>query len=382
MLEKALEEIKEFIKDKELVNLRTDRSKDIEQTLISKGMSMKVLFEYAFRASATDHNTRIPCVCLKDGTVSYILKLSLINGRFECNGCRVVMYSEKCRMKNREYLWHDTGNGTTSTYITTRCTVCDMVDRVSSGNLCAGKVTCGNCVTNKYISACEDNDYEYLSTVIGRTGQTRVIARCKHDGYIRSIAQSKLCEGKVRCRVCQVAKYEKLLSKKNCKYLRHYGTSTYDTRIVYSTPSGEEYDVLLGSVLTSRFPVSRDNPWYQQHSVYAIEAKDEYGTYIKLGTANVPEARHKGLKILCESNVKTLATFPDRFGADKLETYLHNLFKEYRLDRSVVSHIIGNEEAYKNKHGEIVMVKDGWTEWFSCSIAETLYSLDFSKIEV
>lgn len=379
MIEKAIEEIKEFIKDKRLVATSMKNTKETEDLLVLKGFNIMVMWDYSFRAHDKTTNTSIPCVCLNDGQVSYYNRTHLIKGKIRCEGCRVDLYKEMCKKNSREYLGHEAGENVC--YVITKCIYDGEVSKVTSSELLANNIRCKSCTTNKYKTHCKNIGYEYLGEVRDSTNKTRIVARCPNDGYIRAFSTGTLISEKIMCRFCQVKRYSDLLSTKNCTYKKHYPKGNH-TFVVYTNNNGDEFEISSGNLKRLKFPISKDTHWLQEHSVYAIEAKDEKGTYIKIGTANFPEQRYLELKILCESNIKTLATYENRFMANSLETYLHRLFKENSLTASDVNNIIGKSMNARRVDGEGVRIKDGATEWFSGSIAETLYSLDFAKIKV
>lgn len=378
MIEKALEEIKEFIKDKKQVDCRLTGRVETEELLRASGFEMLVLWDYSFRLSDKTTATSIPCICLKDGHINYFTRNHVDRCNITCEGCRVTAYKEACSKIHREYVSYESDS--VGCYVTAVCKFDGDISRIRTNHLFSRNFTCKTCTTNKYKKLCEDIEYEYLGEYLLNNWKM-IVARCKHDGNIRVVRSSDICSGQIGCKVCQVNKYSKSLSRKDCKYLSHsmVGKCTY---VKYVNSVGEHLEATSGQICNVKFPVSNDTHWHQRHSVYVIEAKHNGETYLKIGTANVPEVRHEQLNILCESSVKTLATYDNRFKANSLETYLHRLFSKYSANRETISEIVGKSTRRKRKSGERVRIKDGVTEWFSGSIAETLYSMEFSTIEV
>jgi len=359
-IEKALLEIEIYLKDK-ILKPTNAWNTDSDRMLNNKGFHFKVMKDYSFISNVKSQLT-IPCICLKDGSVSYYRYSNLSQGKIRCSGCTISRYKEKCQLNNMDYISHR--QDINLTIITVKCKIDGCERDVLSSHLLKGLFNCKECLKNKYITAAKSCGFEYLTNTL--PSPKTILLRCKDDGnFIRTSAGS-LTEGKVGCQLCEVNKYRKYLEVKNAVYVSHQ-TINGLRKVNYKNKSGEDFQVTAGQLTLGKFSVSKLNHWCLPHSLYVIKAMYNDNIYYKIGTSISPESRLKYFKLACEASVKKVISFSSRKEADAEESRLHTLFKEYRLPVSFVESFIGREVSYKDGKR-----KEGATEWFSFEVGELL----------
>lgn len=373
--EKKLE-ILRHIEGKYRITMRMD-VESISRTnenLKSKGFNILVMYEFAFRENGT--STRIPCICLDDGYISYYQSTHILNGKIRCEGCRVESYKSNSEKIGFNYVSHRAEPNTC--FVTISCNKDGTKKEVTSSEIFSGNnISCLTCTTNKYKELALTCGFEYMSHHIN-SSRKHILLRCSEDGYFRTIGSSELHEAKAKCPVCNVNKYKVYLATKNCTYVDHKPNKV-TVNITYLNEFGESFEVNCGNLFRNKFAVTKETHWNQKHSVYCIEANDGTTGYIKIGTANSPDQRLKDIKLKCESTVSTLAEFSDRYQAKALESELHFKLSEHKVEPKDVQHIIGKQISRKRVTGDRVKVKDGVTEWFYSSAIPLLKELGYLK---
>jgi hypothetical protein len=145
-------------------------------------------------------------------------------------------------------------------------------------------------------------------------------------------------------------------------------------KIHYQNSKGELFSATSSNVLNNSFAATLDGQWRDKHSTYIIRLENNGNIYCKIGTAQEPEKRLARLKLIGNAEVFTLASFDDRFGADKLESELQREFKVFKLPKEVASTFTQAIVMSKRKgQAERVPRADGSSEWFQGNeVFETL----------
>lgn len=370
-------EVIKYTEDKHKVKMKllNDVVGRTNESLVTKGFNFLVLYEYAF--SSGKSQTIVPCICLKDGHISYYSSTHLLHGRIRCEGCRIESYKSNLEKIGFTYVSHRAE--TNACFVKISCNADGTEKEVTSSEIFAGNnISCLTCVTEKYKKAALACGFEYMSHHTGSPIKRSVLMRCPEDGHFRTIGPSELLAGKAKCIVCNINKYKRHLATRNCTYVDHFMVKN-NVSISYLNELGESFIVNCGNLFRNKFAITKETHWNQQHSVYCIEANDCATGYIKIGTANSPEQRLKDIKINCESTVSTLAEFSDRYQAKALESELHSKLSEHRVKPEDVQHIIGKQISRKRVAGDRVKVKDGVTEWFYSSAIPLLKELGYLK---
>lgn len=368
-------EILRYIEGKYRVSMRLDVESVSRTTesLKSKGFNTLVMYEFAFRENGT--STRIPCICLDDGHVSYYQSTHILNGKIRCEGCRLKRYKDCAEHIGFTYVSHRSEPN--NCFVTISCNKDNTRKEVTSSELLENKISCTTCTKKKYKELALSCGFEYVAHHIN-SSRKHILLRCPDDGYFKTISSSDLHGTKAKCPVCNVNKYKEYLATKNCTYVDHKPNKV-TVNITYLNEFGDSFEVNCGNLFRNKFAVTKETHWNQKHSVYCIEANDGTTGYIKIGTANIPEQRLKDIKLNCESVVSTLAEFSDRYQAKALESDLHSKLSAHKVKPEDVQHIIGKQISRKRVTGARVKVKDGVTEWFYSSAIPLLKELGYLK---
>jgi len=269
--------------------------------------------------------------------------------------------------------------GSKHTYVDVICTKCHETNCVSLSHLVKSSFLCKGCLNIKYKDFCDKLNLKFIGKYFD-IDTTYVKTECNICKTHSNISVGQLRLGFYRCETCLMNKYKSALLNKFCTLISTEKLPGKDILIHYINKDGVTFKAYNTNVLKGKFEVSLNGRWVQPHSTYLIKLQVEGDLFIyKIGTANDPIRRAKSLKLNKNYEVFTLASFEDRFGADKLESELHTEFSEYRLCRTEAEKHTDSNVLRKNKTGQYHRVKDGITEWFSSEVFNILsqrYSLE------
>jgi hypothetical protein len=248
-------------------------------------------------------------------------------------------------------------------YNTCGCTV-----EQNSGNLVKKKKpVCPQCRQNKYINAAAKLDFQYIRET-KKDNVFFVTLICNKDNNKLSVAPSSLLKGYVLCPKCRETYYKAMLEKKGCTLISvSTGSKKSGTKsiVTYKNKACEIFKTKSNHICKGSFAATLDGQWRDKHSTYVMRLENNGDTYCKIGTAQDPEKRLKQLKLIGNAEVFTLASFDDRFGADKLESELQREFKAFKLPKEIASTFTQAIVMSKRKgHTERVPCADGYTEWY------------------
>lgn len=415
------------------IRIREDYRLKVEAVLCAKGYSVSIKWDNVFLEKG---NRKVPVACNIHGTASIRGVANLRLGQYVCDDCLSDKFNNVAAQKGFKLL-----SRPSQSEVELSCNTCSNTKITSLSALYphSAGIQCDFCLQSKYSILSDNMGFNFVSKSM-RGSQTRITIKCKKDQTEKAVSVAQLMTGSVQCIECRTNDHRRALAEKNCTFVQeilktHKGSnrtrieyknsdgdifegnstdilqgkfstinaelgwckaltkkgcifisSIYKvnnkTRVAYKNQSGEVFYAAASNILEGKFATTKENYWYAQHSTYLIVSEFNGSTYCKIGTANVPEKRLKDLKLAGESIVFTLRDFPDRFGADHLESELHEEFKSFRLDPEIAKIFTG---AVKNvrrsgKTGR-VPIKDGITEYFThevYDILKTRYNLEGS----
>lgn len=297
---------------------------------------------------------------------------------FRCEQCNVNANIEALEKVNRTYLGGELGK------VKSSCNVCNTVILSSNSDVRNRGIIpkCNTCLENKYSEMADTHGFDFVSKQTAQhkghgTRNTFITLKCRRDYTLTEIAASTLKKGYFECKECVLQGYKDSLAVKGCEFISTFHADDYAGRktlhVKYKNQAGDIFTARSYALKQGKFATTLDNHWTASHSTYLIETIFEGITYYKIGTANVPSKRLKILKLLGESKVFTLEFFPDRFGADKLESELQTEFLQFKLDPEIAELFTGNK-LHRKRVGqtERVYVKDGIHEWFTHEVYDIL----------
>lgn len=296
---------------------------------------------------------------------------------FNCEQCTVSATILALEKINRTYI--DSELGKVKSY----CNVCDAVTVSSSSDVRRGLIPkCNTCLENKYSEMADAYGFDFVSKQTAQhkgngTKNTFITLKCRKDHTLTDVTVGALKTGYFECKECVLQGYRDSLSIKGCELINTFHADDYAgrsiLRVEYKNQAGEIFTARSSILKTGKFATTLDNHWAASHSTYLIKTVFKGSTYYKIGTANVPSKRLKILKLLGESKVFTLESFPDRFGADKLESELQTEFLQFKLDPEIAKLFTGNK-LHRKRVGqtERVYVKDGIHEWYKSEVYDIL----------
>jgi hypothetical protein len=329
-----------------------------EQALSNKGADITVSWD---KLSLQAQSRFVEIKCNKCSTVGNCSTNGLTKGRFHCNSCTRVKYTEQADFVGVDYVDHK-GN---TVYVTCRC--CGELLKSSSGALRKQMPPrCTVCAENKCNASATERGFDYLGMRPNRLGSkhTMVAVKCREDGAEIVLPMTQLIAGYINCVECRLNRYRLALLQKECSLI-DVESGRGKCRITYRTPSGAIFTATSSRVLRGEFKTNTMGHWHKYHSVYLIVNWFNDSVYYKIGTAVDPTKRLRHLKLLGRIELFTLESFLDRFGADKLEKELHREFTQFKLDPEVAKTFTGRTLKRK-RVGQVerVGVKDGVSEWY------------------
>lgn len=373
MLEQAIKEIEDHLTLRVKVNKQT-RDETLESRLFSKGFNMKIMWDFAFKEQGAT-GTKVPCVCLKDWHISYYYATHLNACKIRCEGCRLSLYKSKASANNSEYVSHRTIPN--ATLVTIKCLTDEYIRELTSSELLENNFRCDQCQISKYKDHAERSGFEFIKHKLNSSKRS-VLLSCKECLHFRTTTTGDLAAGKLKCVMCNINKYSEYLKEKKCTYVEH-NHKKGQVFVKYLNEFGVVFEVSSGNLFRKKFAITKETHWNQKHGVYCIKAEYEGNIYCKIGTANDPKQRVKDLKLTCKSEVSTIAMFEDRYKAKELESTLHRLLSDYRLQPEVVDQVVGKAIRRKNSNGLRYEVKDGATEWFNSEVLLKLKELGYNN---
>ena len=344
-----------------MVKISEERKARIVKALIDNGVDVTIDWS---KSSMHKQSQMVNLKCNKCGTTHTRATNPLARGSFHCPDCTVKSYTNNLAGVDFQYISH---KGTT---IQAMCTKCKTVTSLPNSTALRNSTPkCGRCLETQYTLLASKLGFDYIKTApYSEHGSQTLEIRCKKDGNIVRASVSALKRGHVRCSECQLSNYKHELAIKNCTLVRTENTTSGLHKVklvVYRNSQGETFEAVSGHIMSGDFAATKDGQWYDTHSTYMIKNIFNGTTCYKIGTAQSPEKRLSGLKLLGESKVYTLESFTDRFSADKLEKELHQEFKQFKLNPDVAEAFTGMLRKVK-RSGQIerAYIKEGIHEWF------------------
>lgn len=296
------------------------RKKAVEDALSSKGKSVTILWDTAFRnKSGNDYKVHVRCNA--DGVVQIRDVSSLRKGAFECQ----------------------------------------------------------TCLNSKYAERLEKFDFNFVG-LVPMPMTNFVKFSCKHCGEERQLSVGNVMNvKKLICYKCRQNLVEHNLKLKGCLFVdrvydKSYTNEGSQCRIIYTDKEGTNRSASEQNVLRHNFTPSNSH-WEQKHFLYIFKSTNKNYPYIKIGTANNPSKRLLDLKLDFNCDIVSFE-YDSRYSANKVEGYCHRAFKNNRLTKEVTE-LFTKGLSRPRKDGS--RIKMGCTEWFNDVIFEDV--IDFIKIQ-
>lgn len=280
--------------------ISTERILKIETSLKDKQSDVTVLWETQ-RVVGRDYEVDV--LCNRDGSIHKRAVSTLAKGSFFCQTCVNAKYSDKLNLFGFDFIGLEKSESDFSSMVLFKCRTCSESRRLSVGNVLIMKT--------------------------------------------------------IKCHNCRTVLVKNKLADKGCTYISKQHAENGLARITYLDLEGSERTASEANVLRGSFSPSESH-WNQRHFLYVFTSTSSDFSYLKIGTANVPEKRLKELKLIFDCKI-TSYEFDNRFSANSVESYLHKKFSSFSLDRNIAeSFTRGLSKKLKNE----TRVKHGCTEWF------------------
>lgn len=297
-------------------------------------------------------NQRLKATCLNNHVIDVGLS-EVIKGRFTCEDCLTDKYKEAA--ENLDFTFIERLKTRSSKL---KCNKCSETIVRQNSSIIRSEVLCNGCTFEKYFNIAKTTDFNLID-IVRKNATNKLVLSCKNDGNILLVNATEFGKFKHFCNTCKENNYSEKLRAKGCEFLYQCGKLVH-----YLDSEGQKRTVLPGNLLNGEFAKSTDQSfWYQKTDVYfmhaVLDADSQFdnGLYFKIGISNDPEVRLKRLKLNISAEVKTVRSCYNMFEASQIEKWLHAVFNESRLNKTISSKL-GSYFRKKSRYSA------GYSEWF------------------
>lgn len=289
--------------------------------------------------------------CMVCGGVGEYRQDAIRRGEVRCRTCHEKKMREECSAEGFTWLGKvDAKNSKCS------CNVCGHVDEYEQSNIRAGRVRCKACQITKYESAAKDG-WVFVDH-FRKNGQTFV--NLKHDcgDVLVKVHVSHYLKGVYDCPHCQIAKYQHA-AKGGWTFVNHFCENGRQTFVNLKHSCCDELvKVHVGAYLKGEY--SCPHCMYSHFSDPSYFYVIQVGDIVKLGISNRPSQRYTQYGLPDDSTITEHLRIPLETKRDALavESYAKQLAKDFKIPTDIAKEVFtkaGFNECYSMESLEYLL---------------------------